>query len=212
MQMIVQGTWHYSSQLENVPHFDEHVIKDLKSQNVQTLAQLQKAFKDMSLQKILGKVTAKNFTEKQIDEIGECMSSLPDISLKAEMFKFDSEEMETIKRRPHRFRGGEEAMVEVSVFRNNFAMKLNVNLKRLAREKSYSWWIIVGNRKQNKLMALKKLMVDKHASKALQIDLPMFGDGADAIVEVHLVSDSFIGLDQMVTIDLRSYESPVVKQ
>lgn len=211
MQMIVQGTWHTASQLQNIPHFDEQVIKDLKSQNIQTLAQLHKAYKDKNLQKILSKITSKKLTDKQIEDITECMSNLPDIALKAEMFKFDSEEMEVLKKRPHRFRGGEEAMVEVSVFRNNHQKKLNVDLKRLARDKSYSWWIIVGNRKQNKLMALKKLMVDKQATKGLQIDLPMFGDGPDAIVEVHLISDSFIGLDQMITIDLRTYESPVSK-
>lgn len=60
--------------------------------------------------------------------------------------------------------------------------------------KDVTWWVLVGDSKNN-LLSLKKVSVKKKVQIKLQIDIP---DNVESnSVSVYLMADSYIGLDQV---------------
>ena len=57
-----------------------------------------------------------------------------------------------------------------------------------------TWWVLVGDNKNN-LLAVKKISVKKKLQLKVQIDLPE--DLHSNSVSVYLMADSYVGLDQV---------------
>lgn len=72
--------------------------------------------------------------------------------------------------------------------------------------KEASWWILIGDEAAGKLLALKKIMLKKTLRKDLQIQLPQSFEKSKTLT-VYLISDSYLGLDQVFTLNLRSKEA-----
>lgn len=89
-----------------------------------------------------------------------------------------------------------EAVIQVNLKRVNHQYPLRVNMIRTLKIKDASWWLIVGNLRTNKLIALKKIFFKKTLKKEVQVQLPEDFE-VDPKLDVFLVSDSYLGLDQI---------------
>ena len=75
--------------------------------------------------------------------------------MKVELYRIDSDTLEK-DYGPYCFRGGEEAVLEVSLHRLNFKESLELQVKKLQKSKKCSWWLIIGNMNENKIYGIKK--------------------------------------------------------
>lgn len=91
-------------------------------------------------------------------------------------------------------------MVIVNLKRLNKGRKQHVLISNFPKMKEASWFIVITNPKKNDVMALKRLSFNRYATKNVSIALP--DDFLDQELELHLICDSYIGLDQVYTIDL----------
>ena len=66
--------------------------------------------------------------------------------------------------------------------------------------KDVTWWILVGDNKNN-LLSMKKISVKKKVQLKVQIDLPE--DLQANPVSVYLLADSYVGLDQMQKVNFK---------
>lgn len=60
--------------------------------------------------------------------------------------------------------------------------------------KDVTWWLLIGD-SENNLLALKKVSIRRRVELKIQIDVPENLTRAE--VSVYLLSDSYIGLDQV---------------
>lgn len=84
--------WFDQSPLINVPYFDTQIIKKL---GISHFCQLIEEYKNKNLRPSLKKIDNKTFSDdRKWKEIEEAIHSLPDVTLKARIFPFDSEKFE----------------------------------------------------------------------------------------------------------------------
>ena len=62
-----------------------------------------------------------------------------------------------------------------------------------------SWWIVVGNTHKNKVLEVKKTFFKNKLIKEIQVNLPANLKESPSLM-VYLISDSYIGLDQVFPI------------
>jgi pre-mRNA-splicing helicase BRR2 len=78
-----------------------------------------------------------------------------------------------------------------------------VKCQKHTKIKDVTWWVVVGD-KNNNLLAMKKVSVNKKVELKLQIDVP---DNLDRNqVNVYLMADSYVGLDQVETVKFKIKE------
>ena len=207
LQIIVQGIWINSSSLSNIPHFDKQIIDELLDKDLAYLFQLQLLERKEKLGETLKRLVAKKLTDNQITEICKSIARVPFVSMKTMMYKYNAETQEKDPRAGYKFIGGEEAVIEVDIARLNYKFSQNVKIKSINKTKNASWWILVGNFEDNKLYAVKKFSFDKKIKKKIILDVPNFSKDSNNIIEVFLMSDSYIGIDQVSQIDLETYET-----
>lgn len=83
-------------------------------------------------------------------------------------------------------------MLTISIEKENDVSN-RVIVQKHTKIKDVTWWILVGDNKNN-LLAVKKLSVKKKVQLKVQIDLPE--DLHDNSVSVYMMADSYVGLDQ----------------
>jgi len=88
----------------------------------------------------------------------------------------------------------------INLKRTNKPNKQRVLISHFPKAKEASWFLIVGNPKNNDIVALKRVNFNRYTSKNLSVALP--NDFWEEKLELYLMSDSYIGLDQYQTIDL----------
>lgn len=87
----------------------------------------------------------------------------------------------------------------VNVHRVNKGNSQHVAISNYPKFKECSWFLIVANPTTNEIIVLKRLNFKRTTSKNLIIALPK--DFSEPNFELHLVCDSYIGLDQVYEID-----------
>ena len=105
-------------------------------------------------------------------------------------------------------------MVTLSLKRENPETGLRVRIQKGSKQKVFisfylknfflkdcSWWIVVGNPNKNKVLEVKKTFFKTKLHKEIQINLPENIKESPNLM-VYLISDSYIGLDQVFTVDL----------
>lgn len=80
-------------------------------------------------------------------------------------------------------------------------------MERYNKIKDCSWWIIICNPKKNELLCIKKISFKDKIRKDIQISLPKSFTESPRI-DIHLVSDSYIGIDQVRTFRFADAEKP----
>lgn len=201
-QMLTQGCWYDESSLLNIPHFTESLIKKLKdTEKIEHLCQLVLLHSKGLLKPFLKSVDT-SLTEAKLKDIEECIKVIPDVNFRARLFDFNSDDMLPVLKEGQRLKNKDELYAVISAKRHNHQHSLKVNMKKLTKVKDFSWWILVCNIEENKVYSLKKTFFKTSLHREFQFS---FNNKKSTKIDVMLISDSFIGLDQVVTIDLESY-------
>mmetsp|Transcript_29268 Transcript_29268/g.26730 ORF Transcript_29268/g.26730 Transcript_29268/m.26730 type:complete len:166 (-) Transcript_29268:51-548(-) len=155
--------------------------------------------KENKLREIFKKHGIK-YTDDELDEIEDCINYIPDVSFRAHIHAFDSDKFEKIEN--GKLIEGEEAQITVNLKRMNTKYPLLVQMERYSKTKDAGWWIICGIPSQNELLFVKKISFKDKLKREMQINLP-FSFENDPKINVYLISDSYIGIDQINTIWLK---------
>lgn len=201
-QMLTQGCWLHESSLINIPHFNETIIQKLRdTEKIEHLCQLILLQTKGLLQPLL-KSLGCGLTSRDLDQIEDCVKKIPDVTFKAKLFDFDSEEMAPVLKEGVRLKGREELYAVISAKRHNHQHPLKVTMKKLTKVKDFSWWILVCNIEENKVYSLKKTFFKTSLHREFQFSL---ANRKSSKLDIMLISDSFIGIDQVIQIDMDSY-------
>eukprot|EP01016_Furgasonia_blochmanni_P027801 TRINITY_DN29251_c0_g1_i2.p1 TRINITY_DN29251_c0_g1~~TRINITY_DN29251_c0_g1_i2.p1 ORF type:complete len:248 (+),score=71.72 TRINITY_DN29251_c0_g1_i2:101-745(+) len=206
-RMIIQGVWANESPLFNVPHFSESMISILREkEKITYLCELVQAYKEKRLRSILKKYRF-DLDEDQLKEIEEMIDTIPDVSFRAQLLPFDSDQMQPIEPKEgqdhrHLLKETGEAVVRVHLKRENSHQPVKVQMKRFQKVKDASWWIVIGDQKENKLICMKRIFLKNTLKKDIQIELPEDFTKTPKL-QVFFVSDSYIGIDQINNVWLK---------
>lgn len=130
----------------------------------------------------------------------DVIREIPDVKMTCQIFEADKEG-KIIDRSPL-FNGGEQAIINVKFERVNKSNCLQANIKKLKKRKNFSWFLIVGNLKDNRIFGIRKFAFNKQITKQICFTLPKNLRTLETI-DVVLMSDSFIGIDQIHAIQLK---------
>jgi len=95
---------------------------------------------------------------------------------------------------------GGDAIVSVNLRRTNKYNRQFVSASNFPKPKECSWFLLIGNKATNELLAMKRIAFKRYASKNLQICLPR--SFVNEQLSIILMCDSYLGLDQEYEIDL----------
>jgi len=137
-------------------------------------------------------------------EIVKALEKVPLVDMKYSVSATNSQE-EILDTQP--LEEGGDAVVMVNLRRTNKYNRQFVYASNFPKPKECSWFLIIGNKETNELLAMKRIAFKRFASKNLQICLPR--DFVNNKLSVILMCDSYIGLDQEYTIDLHSINKAI---
>jgi hypothetical protein len=88
---------------------------------------------------------------------------------------------------------GGEAMFVINMKRLNHSKHQKVMISHFPKSKDASYFLIIGNPEKNEILAIKRVTFNRFTSKNLTIPLPE--SFLTDKIELHLMCDSYIGLD-----------------
>ena len=194
-QMIMQGTWQHQTVFKNIPYFNEKIITKLSKLGIYHLCQLLPLLSN--LQKFLKSELKVKFTVDQMKEIYSALSRVPVVKMKYNMQTVNSMgDATTGVLKP-----GSEAILTVNLIRQNNKNSRNVVIKSFPKPKDAGWFLVVGNPFTNEVIAIKRTPLDKGIKRELQV--PLTDDFKNEGLKLYLLSDVYIGIDQVIDINLR---------
>jgi pre-mRNA-splicing helicase BRR2 len=171
-QMLVQGMWLNDSPLLQV--LDRPTVQVLHDDyNVKDISEFTE-MDDNDRRKVL--------RGKDIDKIAAACNRYPALTLAHSFGETTDDEVELRVVLEREDELGDDYLVQSRFFPG---------------EKEEFWWVIVGDKKNNKVMSTKRTLVGKQAELQLQVEV------ADCSrVVVYALCDSYVGCDQAEEIDL----------
>lgn len=205
-QMITQAVWIDQSCFSNFPHFTEKIINGLRDKKgISHLCQLIEAEKGGVLKKILKEIDP-SLDERSLLDISDAVQKVPDVEFNVKLFKFDSDQMKPdFTKVGATLRREDEIYVNVNIKRNNSKCPMRVETKGLSKIKDCSWWIVIGCSESNSVYYVKKTFFKTILKRNFQVTIP---DTSKSSLFAMLVSDSYIGIDQIINFDLDTYKTP----
>lgn len=194
-QMIIQGSWQHQSVFKNIPYFTDKIIQKLAKIGILHLSQLLPHLHNLS-----------NFFKTQLKmtlpieemmEIYRALSHVPIVQMKYNMQTVDS--MGDPAKGP--LAEGTEAILTVHLERLFKHNSRDVIIKSFPKPKDAGWFLVVGNPATNDMLVLKRTPLFKFTYRELHVPLP--NDFNSEYLNLYLMSDSYIGIDQVIHIDLR---------
>jgi len=180
-QMVTQAVWDSDPILKQLPHFTEERIQRCKDKGVESvfdLLDLEEANRNELLQ----------MTKREIQNVAVVCNRYPNIDLTYEM--------------------------EPTTVASGASVAVNVNLQRemeedeelgpvhapfFPKEKVEGWWLVVGDPKNNQLLAVKRLNLQRRSKVKLEFQAPAPGDYTYTL---YFMCDSYTGCDQEYEIKL----------
>jgi hypothetical protein len=98
---------------------------------------------------------------------------------------------------------GDEAALLVNVERINHTEPLRVKTTKFPKAKDVSFMLILGNRKTNEVIGLKRLNFFRFCNRKIIFTIPEILD--KNTLALYLMTDSYIGLDQEYTVNLTPF-------
>jgi len=145
--------------------------------------------------------TGYRFEDREWKDMDKCLERIPDVRMSCKLWKFDAEKMEPIYKAGVSLRDEDEASLTVHLRRDNDQYPLRLEMKKLSKIKDAIWWLIVGNQELNEVYYVKRVFFKKKITRSFQVTLPR----KNKVLKVFLVSDSYIGIDQIYDFDLETY-------
>jgi pre-mRNA-splicing helicase BRR2 len=194
-QMAVQGVWSNDSYLKQLPHFTEEIIARCEKAGVESpfdIMDLEDDDRDKLLQ----------LPERLLADVAQFCNSFPNVEMSYSVLESDDiatgdavsvvvtlekesdeEEKESSTRKP------EPAKVVAPLF---------------PKEKAEGWWLVVGSKSKNTLLAIKRVLLTARARTKLEFLAPE--EAGEHELVLLLMSDSYAGCDQEYTININVKE------
>ncbi|GFH56849.1 hypothetical protein CTEN210_13325 [Chaetoceros tenuissimus] len=192
-QNMTQACWNKDSELMQLPHFDEKLAAKNKNISLAEFLKLDK--KDMKLD---------GLTEEQKQDVYKCTEIIPQVSVETKIFVDDDEDDNVYE--------GDLCSVQVKLTRDNLAEGEKAGLVHAPHfpfPKQEAWWIILGT-KEGKIIDLKKIAKsDKSFTHDIKFLAPKQGTYN---FDLHVLSNSYIGLDQKLAVELVSKDASVLPE
>ncbi|PSN63487.1 Sec63-domain-containing protein [Corynespora cassiicola Philippines] len=184
-QMVVQAMWQYDSPLKQIPHMEGDRIKVARKFGIEDIDAFIDAMDEDENPNYEKLMKALEFGQRELSEAATFVNEYyPNVELSHEIV--DADEITT----------NSPIRIKVNVTRNldeEDQPKTEVHAPFFPATKSENFWIIVGNPKENSLLAIKKVTIGRQVQTALDFTVEQPGEHD---LTLYLVSDSYLGADQ----------------
>lgn len=179
-QMVTQGMWERDSMLLQLPHFTKDLARKCQEnpgKSVETVFDLLE-MEDDERRELLG------MSDSQLLDIARFCNRFPNIDLSYEVLESDN------------VRAGEDVTVQVTLERDlEGKTELGpVDAPRYPKAKEEGWWLVVGDTKNNLLLAIKRVSLQRKLKAKLEFAAP--ADGGKKSYALYFMCDSYLGCDQ----------------
>ncbi|XP_028784629.1 DExH-box ATP-dependent RNA helicase DExH12 [Neltuma alba] len=178
-QMVTQGLWNTDSMLLQLPHFTKELAKRClehpkKIESVFDLVEMEDDERCELLQ----------MSESQLSDIAQFCNRFPNIDMSYEVLESDS------------VRAGEDVTVLVTLERDLEGRTEvgPVDAPRYPKAKEEGWWLVVGDTKNNLLLAIKRVSLQRKLKAKLDFAAP--SEAGKKSYTIYLMCDSYMGCDQ----------------
>ncbi|BBM97599.1 pre-mRNA-splicing helicase BRR2 [Marchantia polymorpha subsp. ruderalis] len=188
-QMVTQGLWERDSVLLQLPHFTKELAKrcqDNPGKPIETVFDLVE-MEDSERRELL------QMTSAQLLDIARVCNRFPNIDLGYDVL--DKEDIST----------GETVTLQVTLERELEARQElgPVDAPRFPKPKEEGWWLVVGEPKNNQLLAIKRVSLQRKARVKLDFTTP--SEPGKKTYTLYFMCDAYLGCDQEYefTIDVK---------
>mgnify|MGYP005990180507 CR=1 FL=1 len=181
-QMLVQGLWDKDSVLLQIPHFTAEIVAAMKAVQVESVFEVLEMEDDVR-EKVLP------LSPAQMSDVALFCNSYPNIELS---FEVDAEEGGVVP-------AGTPVTVSITMQRevdedDDEADLGTVRSSRYPHAKSESWWLMLGDKRGNALLSIKRVSLAAALRAKLTFTAPE-ALGAHELT-LYFMSDSYLGCDQ----------------
>jgi len=179
-QMVTQGRWMDESPLLDLPGMNERGVRSLAAKGVAHLPQLMLA-EPSDLRRWLG----GSLSEGELSKLLETLRTLPAVRVEAAV-------------QTEKLVASTDGVVRVRLESTQPGARRNVLAPRFPKARmAGGWWLALGE--EDELHALRRVHFERGSmSTELQFSVP--DEPGEYTFDVHLVSDSYIGLDQQLSV------------
>ncbi|KAA1132430.1 DEIH-box ATPase [Puccinia graminis f. sp. tritici] len=192
-QMVVQAVWNHDSPLKQIPGFSSEIIQRCTAANVTQVTDIME-LEDEERNRLLQMDT------KHLAKVAQFVNSYPAIEIKHEIEDEDS----LVTNTPITLKVSLVAEDEEEEEGSKTAVAGNVVLAPFyPTVKQDCWWLIVEDPKQKKLLGLKKVTGATPLPTKIEFSVPTAGKHE---LKLDLISDSYIGVDQELRLEINVAE------
>lgn len=175
-QMITQAMWDKDSPLLQLPHFTSELVEKCSNSEVEDIVDLMNMENE-------DRNSLLNMTTEQLNEVARVSNAYPSIDMS---YSISSDII-----------SGEDVDISIKLTRDDEYSK--VHAPYFPHEKDENWWILIGDMKNNLLLAVKKVKITDTTSVTLTIEAPEMGVHN---LNLMLLCDSYMGADQSQLLQL----------
>ena len=194
-QMVVQAMWQKDSPLKQIPHFDADTIKAAQKFEINDVDDFINAMDEDENPNYKKLIAALDVEQRQLADIANFTNNFyPNIELEHALVD------------PEDIASNSPAQLRVKITRNideDEELRTEVHAPFYPADKTESWWLVVGDQKENSLLAIKKVSIARKLETVLEFTLEKAGSHE---LTVYLVSDSYLGVDQAPTFKVEAAE------
>ncbi|KAF7294831.1 putative ATP dependent RNA helicase [Mycena indigotica] len=180
-QMCVQAVWETDSPLKQIPHFEPDVVSRCKEAGIESVYDVME-MEDDTRSKLL------QMTSAQMKDVAVFVNSYPTLDVSHELVKGD-------------YTAGAPIVLQVALSRDvdedDEAGDQDVIAPFYPTKKLANWWLVVGDSSTRKLLAIKRVTVNKSLAVKLEITLPK---GTHSL-KLYVICDSYLGADHDISLD-----------
>ncbi|KRZ08826.1 U5 small nuclear ribonucleoprotein helicase [Trichinella pseudospiralis] len=172
-QMITQAMWNKESYLKQLPHFSNELIKRCAEKGIETIFDIMD-MEDEDRNQLL------NLNQTEMSDVAKFCNRYPNIELNFQVENSDS------------IISGQPVKVLCNLEREDEAVG-PVLAPYFPKKKEESWWLLVGQPKQNLLTSIKRISLQQKTSTKLDFIAPEPGSKQYTLF---FMTDSYLGCDQ----------------
>lgn len=179
-QMVTQGLWENDSVLLQLPHFTKELAKKCQEnpgKSIETVFELVEMEDDERRQLL-------QMTDAQLLDIARVCNRFPNIDVTYEII--DNNDISA----------GENVTLQVTLERElEGRQELGpVDAPRFPKPKQEGWWLVVGDPKNNQLLAIKRVSLQRRAKFKLDFTAPT--ELGKKTYTLYFMCDAYLGCDQ----------------
>ncbi|KAJ7632741.1 putative RNA helicase [Roridomyces roridus] len=180
-QMCVQAVWETDSPLKQIPHFEPEVLARCKEAGIESVYDIMEMEDDK-------RVDLLQMSSAQMKDVATFVNSYPTVEVSHELVKGD-------------YTAGAPIILQVALARDvdddDDGNDQDVVAPYYPSKKMANWWLVVGDSVARRLLAIKRVTVNKSLAVKLEITLPKGTHN----LKLYVICDSYLGADHDIALD-----------